>query len=263
MDVHTVLKQFDFTESETKVYLALLQHGYCTGYEASKHSGVARSKIYGVLDSLYRKGALERTLNSESNHLYKAVNGHQLRKILSKKMQSALDVFEQCAQEYETPKDSAHIWTLEDYAAIILKTIEVIGKAESELLLQIWKPELTKEVEAAVKAKEQEGIRVVTVLYDSHQDYDCALLNVYPHGFETEKLEDNGARWFTIVADRKAMIHASLVADTNAQAVYTENQSMAYFAREYVLHDAYCLKLLQKVKSLEPTFDMTQIRNVY
>ena len=43
------LKEFKFTESEAKVYISLLQNGPCTGYELSKVSGVARSKIYNIL----------------------------------------------------------------------------------------------------------------------------------------------------------------------------------------------------------------------
>ena len=39
------LREFGFTESEAKVYVALLEGGAVSGYEASKLSGVARSKI--------------------------------------------------------------------------------------------------------------------------------------------------------------------------------------------------------------------------
>jgi len=53
-----LLREFNFTESEAKVYVALLENGACTGYEVSKLSGVARSKIYNVLEALLQRGAI-------------------------------------------------------------------------------------------------------------------------------------------------------------------------------------------------------------
>ena len=51
------LREFGFTESEAKVYVALLEGGAVSGYEASKLSGVARSKIYTILEALIQRGA--------------------------------------------------------------------------------------------------------------------------------------------------------------------------------------------------------------
>ena len=52
------LREFGFTESEAKVYVALLEGGAVSGYEASKLSGVARSKIYTILEALIQRGAV-------------------------------------------------------------------------------------------------------------------------------------------------------------------------------------------------------------
>ena len=48
------LREFGFTESEAKVYVALLEGGAVSGYEASKLSGVARSlQAYRVCFKLH------------------------------------------------------------------------------------------------------------------------------------------------------------------------------------------------------------------
>ncbi len=47
-----ILKNLNFTEYESKAYLALLQESPLTGYAVAKKSGVPRSKIYEVLESL-------------------------------------------------------------------------------------------------------------------------------------------------------------------------------------------------------------------
>ena len=47
-----LLNKTGLTDGEAKVYLALLQNGGSSGYEASKQAGVPRSKIYNLLESL-------------------------------------------------------------------------------------------------------------------------------------------------------------------------------------------------------------------
>lgn len=51
-----VLKNLNFTEYEAKAYLTLLEESPLTGYAVAKNSGVPRSKIYEVLDSLAMRG---------------------------------------------------------------------------------------------------------------------------------------------------------------------------------------------------------------
>lgn len=55
MSVIELLKNLQLTESEAKVYVALSQYGPQTGYEVSKTSGVPRSKVYNILESLEKE----------------------------------------------------------------------------------------------------------------------------------------------------------------------------------------------------------------
>lgn len=50
------LKNLNFTEYEAKAYLALLEESPLTGYAVAKNSGVPRSRIYEILDSLAMRG---------------------------------------------------------------------------------------------------------------------------------------------------------------------------------------------------------------
>jgi sugar-specific transcriptional regulator TrmB len=50
------LLQLGLTEYETKAYTALLNMHLCTATQASERSGVPRTRIYQVLESLQRKG---------------------------------------------------------------------------------------------------------------------------------------------------------------------------------------------------------------
>ena len=49
------MKQLGFSEYECKAYLTLLEQFPLTGYSLSKKSGIPRSRIYDVLESLAGK----------------------------------------------------------------------------------------------------------------------------------------------------------------------------------------------------------------
>jgi len=49
------MKKLGFSEYESRVYLSLLTHYPVNGYTLSKNSGIPRSRIYEVLESLKAK----------------------------------------------------------------------------------------------------------------------------------------------------------------------------------------------------------------
>jgi len=56
MQEHQLLKEFGFTDYETKVYLALVQVGSTTAQEIQQHTSVPSNKVYASLLSLIDKG---------------------------------------------------------------------------------------------------------------------------------------------------------------------------------------------------------------
>ncbi|EPZ54575.1 sugar-specific transcriptional regulator TrmB family protein [[Clostridium] sordellii ATCC 9714] len=89
-----LLNKIGLTDSEAKVYLALVQNGSLSGYEASKMSLVPRSKIYNVLESLVSKGFIIFTENSNSN-TYAAINIEEVSKNIKYEMNNTLDKIEE------------------------------------------------------------------------------------------------------------------------------------------------------------------------
>ena len=75
------LREFGFTESEAKVHVALLEGGAVSGYEASKLSGVARSKIYTILEALIPRGAVLSSSDGRAT-LYRAESPAHLAELL-------------------------------------------------------------------------------------------------------------------------------------------------------------------------------------
>ena len=92
------LREFGFTESEAKVYVALLEGGAVSGYEASKLSGVARSKIYTILEALIQRGAVLSSSDGRAT-LYRAESPAHLAELLRGEMG--------CATSHSPPRGSS------------------------------------------------------------------------------------------------------------------------------------------------------------
>ena len=260
-----LLKRFDFTESEAKVYITLLQNGPCTGYEASKLSGVPRSKIYNILEILTTRGALV-TSDGEKTTLYRAEPINRLKNLIKSNIDDSLKELEEEALRFERPKDDEKIWHLADYKSIMNKCLEMILDAKSQVLVQIWIDDLDDRLAECLNQKMNEIDQVLVILYDSSYKYETKLKKFYRHGFEREKMRDFGQRWITITCDRKEMAYAHFRSSMASEAIYTKNESMIFFANEYIYHDAYCLKLIESFgDQVRREFgeDMRGIRDIF
>ncbi|HHY14195.1 MAG TPA: TrmB family transcriptional regulator [Thermoanaerobacterales bacterium] len=261
-----VFRQFNYTQYEAQVYITLLQNGPQTGYEVSKMSGVPRSKVYNVLEKLTNRGAVV-TAQGEKNVLYKAEPIQRLINLAKTSFNDCIQILERETKKYTYSFDDEQIWKIFDYPSILEKCKEMIDSAENELMIQIWMEELEGDIEELLLTKEkQNDFNLVTVLYDRKEKYHTELRQIYKHGFEVSKLREMGNRWITVVTDGKEMLHAAVHNFVSAEAIYTKNNNMVFFAREHVKHDAYCLRLIDILtEQIKQQFgeDMEGIRDVF
>lgn len=248
--IYGVLKKYGFVESEIKVYITLLQYGPLSGYEASKKSSVARSKVYGVLNNLESKG-LVLSSSGEKSTIYKAEKPQKIIDTLKKNVLEDCELLEECFKKFEEPLDDEIIWNVTDKDTITYKVEELISNAIDKIYLQIWKDELSDNLENLLLKRIEEGINVKVVLYDREKKYDTKLTNVFKHGFEDEKLIELSTRWLNIIVDDNAMLYSSIKKDVNVSGIFTKNKSMVFFAGEYIHHDIYCLKLIKYMKEID------------
>ncbi|MCX7614652.1 MAG: hypothetical protein N2Z65_02715 [Clostridiales bacterium] len=259
-----VLRRFNYTESEAKVYLSLLQNGPQTGYEVSKISGVPRSKVYNVLEMLVNRGVVVTTPGSKTV-MYKAEPLERLNNLIQASVEEGVNELRREAEKFAHPIDDEQIWKMSGYQSIMDKCKEMIRTSKKELMIQIWQEELTEDMEQLLLKKEKE-LNLLVILYDCEEKYRTRLKQIYRHGFEKDRLRETGYRWITIVADGEEMLHASIRNTSSAEAAYTKNTSMVYFAKEYVRHDAYCLRMIDVLQDqVRDRFgdDMEGIRDVF
>lgn len=252
------LTSLGLTESECKAYLALLQQGPQNGYELSKNSGIPRSKIYGLLESLVTKNFVLGTKTTDPKH-YKAISPD---KLISEKKNEFLNSMEYLENELTSiTKGSSleHLWQILGRDRVFASCTEVIADTQEELYIQVWEEDLPAVLDT-IRALEAQNKQTIVILYTNEQN-NHGLKNVFFHGYLEGKLEDMGARWITVVSDSKEVVFGYLK-DGQSEAIRTENDSFVFLSKEYVKHDAYCLELIRASQGIENKVMDDTVKNI-
>lgn len=238
-----IMKKYDFSEMETRVYTTLLEKGNLTGYEVSKVSGVPRSKVYNILERLLKKNLI--VVNKSEPKLYHAISANEFLEKLEKSVQSDLTFLTKNLGMIKEKDEEEMLWKVDGIAYVLEKAEHLVKHAQESLLVQVWQENLTDALLQALVQAEQRVAKFVLIFFSSNHDYDLPLKNYYRHGFESDKLADFGARWINIVADEQEVVFGTINETLQSTEVtWTKNHAMVNLAKEYVKHDAYTLKVI-------------------
>lgn len=259
-----LLKKFGFTEYETKVYVALLKNGSGTGYEVSKNSSVPRSKVYNILEMLMSKGCV--VISKDDKPVkYAAIPVDEFVKNIKYSMDNVIDDIKFELNSFNNNIDLNQIWYIKGYENIFNKCRHMILNAKSEAYIQVWREDLP-EIEEEISIIQEKLHNVVVILYSMNHDYTTKIKHFYKHGFEKSKFEESGGRWITLVTDSNEMLFGNIKNEKNAEIIWTENSPIVFLAKENVMHDAYCLKLIDTLgDDLKSKFgeDLLGVRKIF
>jgi sugar-specific transcriptional regulator TrmB len=238
-----LLKSFNFTESESKVYISLLKNGSGTGYEISKNSSVPRSKVYNILEMLIHRGCV--VVSKHTNPVnYSAVPVDEFIDNIKMDVEQSLGDIKTELLNYNQPIDLDNMWYIREYQNIFNKCRHLLNSAKTDVYIQVWKEDIHNIYEELKHVQERLD-KVVIILYSASNDYEVDLKSYYRHGFEQKMLEESGGRWINIVVDSKEVIYGHIQNEKNAEIIWTESTPMVFLAKENIRHDAYCLKLIE------------------
>lgn len=128
MEPETVLKDFGLTDTEIKVYLALLKLGEATVPEIVKKVQIYKANAYNALDNLEKKGLVAH-VKKEYKLYYSALNPEKLFGILESKKESLDAVFPILQKYYKSKKVKREVNILSGKEGIktLFKDIEIAG----------------------------------------------------------------------------------------------------------------------------------------
>lgn len=236
MDLVEGLRALGLGEYEARVYLALLRHPGSTGYEAAKHSGVPRAKVYEVLRALTGRGlaAVSREAGRTRYHALApdALLARHLRNVqeLVRELGPALEAWA------KTPEREA-VMVFRSRAAILERARDLAVSARSQLLASGWHGELAA-LEPALKEAEARGVAVYILLYG---DGALALRRVFRHPPPDAERRLAPAPWLIVVADHREALVAQGEGE-DAVGLYSAHPVLSMVAAEYVKHDIMLLE---------------------
>lgn len=259
-----LLNKIGLTDTEAKVYLALLQSSSLTGYEASKAAGVSRSKIYVILECLINKGFILYT-QYENNNKYAAVPISEIADKVKDDTKNTLSTLTERLSIFPQHSNLDDLWHIRTTGNVFAKCREIIRRTKNELLIQIWDddlPQLMEQLHALEKKKVNSGI----VIFNLPREKNVDLKQYYRHGMTEEKKEEMGGRWITLVSDMKEVIFGQITNDDIAEVIWTKSNPMIFLAAEYIRHDMYFYKIANDLPDiLQTTYgkDLERIRDIY
>ena len=133
-----ILKKIGLTDYESRTYLALISLVSAKADEASKKSGVPRSKIYPVLEKLEKKELI--TIKQGRPLIYTAINPSESLNNYKKKLLRDLDIMEDNLTkiyESELPQVNMPVLSIEDKNKIIKKQEELLRRSKKTLLIRL------------------------------------------------------------------------------------------------------------------------------
>ncbi len=144
-----VLKNFGLSDYEARALVALISKGTLTAKEVSEISGIPRTSVYDVMDSLVAKGLVEFFGKPKR---FKALNAEDIIAVLSKKVNENIEVLKR-----ELPKLQAEeIDIIKVYRGEIVleKLRELVESAREEIIgILSYIPESVAEILRGAKCR--------------------------------------------------------------------------------------------------------------
>ncbi|KMK78108.1 TrmB family transcriptional regulator [Alkalihalobacillus pseudalcaliphilus] len=242
-DVYKELQKLGFSKYECKAYISLLRHSPVTGYEISKRSGVPRSMIYEVVGKLVDKGAVY-TVPSDPV-TYAPLPAKELLTRMRVNFQESFDYLEQQLGSLEIEQEVDVIHRISSDDNVLAEMIDLINKAEDELWLSLWSPQVTPILED-VERRLNDGLDVYSLIFGAPQTE--LGVTIHHDYMEPEIAEERVSGHLTIVVrDQKEVVIANFVPDTSAWAIKSTDPALILVALEYIRHDMMYSKLTQEV----------------
>ncbi len=236
----SALEGLGFTNYEARAYLALLRNAPVTGYQLSKLSGVPRSRIYETLEKLAQKG-LVFTLQADPAQ-YAPLDSQELLTRLRAEFDDSLGTLEDEVANLASRTTLESIWTIQGRENILDKARSMIKGAQEAVYLAAWN-QVVQEVKADLEEANKRGTRVIVV---SCGEVDLATGTLYRHRFEEQLCPAGDSSVDLVIDGREVLVGEALLGDT-CQAAWTRNVGLVFIAEEYIRHEVYIHKLIEKL----------------
>lgn len=241
------LRELGLSEYEARAYRALSQVSPLTPYETAQQAGLPTSKVYQVLGRLEEKG-LVLCLQDQNRRRYIPKEVEEFAAACRFRMEQTLAGLEEEGRKLKQESQVSYIWNLKGYGEVIDRARQIIGDARREILISLWHEELVG-LAPALKAKVAEQVRLGLVHFGP-LDPQFAVGTCFSHPIADTLFQEKGGRGLTLVVDSREAMTVTVYGNGEAEGAWSRNRGYVNLAEDYVKHDIYIMKIVDRFDGL-------------
>ena len=167
------LRELGLDENEIQVYLTCLRDKSATVKEIAKETGLIRTTIYGVLDSLTKKGLISK-IKKEGVFEFQSASPKEILNILDTKKALIESILPKLKQLEEFSKEIKKIELFEGINGVKTVTNDIISKANEtvKILGAVNNWISFSEIFSAIyyRKKKEQNVKTKTILTDNKEE---------------------------------------------------------------------------------------------
>ena len=235
-----MMKEFGLNLYEAKAYISLLKYGTTNAYRISKESGIPRSRIYDVLESITKRGMAMVEESSENIKIYTAVPSTIFLDRIKREWENDYEEVKNDLEslEVEDKKQDVYVFTVKGMENITAYCRQLLKESEHHVVLSVW-PHMYEILLPELKECKKRGCRILGI---SHE-VENPLEGIEKHSKSKNHKTIENIPWFILSIDSKKLLYGYSV-EADKDTFYTEDTTHIYIMEEYVLHDIVINRLI-------------------
>lgn len=231
-DIINQMKHLGFTEYEVKAYLSLLKNAPQNGYSLSKESGIPRSRIYEVLDSLKAKHIVfEQT--GQTSSLYTPINPE----LLTQKLRQTFNTMINAVGDYTLSLHHSEVNNVEPkilkgHHQIISMLKTLIHQAKHRIALSIWHEELTL-IKSDIDMAVSQGVILRGMYFGSLNPYTDLVSHRRIERYIAEKSE----RFIIVIIDDQHVLSGIISRGDDSTITWSTDPGIIEINDDFIAHD--------------------------
>lgn len=239
------LSALGFSTQEARVYIALLQQPFATGYEVAKSAGLARANVYQVLAGLTDRGVIDR-VSADAPARFVAHPPSEVLGRIKRETAEVADALITDLAALTVPEEQASFFTLRDRDAVIDHASAFVSEARQRVAVCAWSSDLDW-LAGPLHLAAENGCQVVVNVFG---DTDLEIGDVYRH---EEPSRTVGGHLLTLAVDYSTALVASF--DGPAGAVFTSHPALVRVVEKLIRDETYLAAIYERFpEELEAAF---------
>lgn len=226
------MKTLGFSEYEIKAYLSLLERHPVNGYTLSKESGVPRSRIYEVLDSLKNKQIVFEQNDGKTTVYYPLEPNMFITKLERNFSDTLKNIDSFIKKIYVKDEGEDKLVVLKGRNNIIDSLNLLISHAKTRIAVSIWEEEIN-DIKAELNKAIERGVVVRGIYFGKNNEFKELVSHRRIERYLLEKKE----RYMTVTIDGKHVLYGVISRGEDSQVTWSQDGAFVDMSEDYICHD--------------------------